>query len=199
MTTSKGLSALDTIINNAKILGSLTLADGTQLIGRVPHVGPDAWLHVLFAGLDEADIAELETRAARQLPSDYRQFMREHNGLSLFSGALYVAGLRRDFRRANHATWQPFALEDANVFERLRDAPADCVFIGGYKADGSRLYMSGASPKVFRCERSSIRPVNEWPNLRLLLNHEAERLAEHFDALGRRRDASTGTAPTEQN
>lgn len=195
MTNSDHLTTFAKIVADATPLGVRSLADGTQLIGRVPHVGSDAWLHALFAGLSDSEIQEVERRAGRSLPSEYRQFLRRNNGISIFSGALYIAGLRNGYSRQGDAVWQPFAIEEANVLERPRDANPDLVFIGGYKSDGSRLYMATDSPEVFRCQRDSSRPQNSWPSLVTMLNEETARLAAHFDEQGRRRDPSRTTAP----
>jgi hypothetical protein len=195
MKQRSSVELLQPILERAKGLGIKTLPEGTELLGHVPHVGPDAWLHVLYARLSEADLDELAARTGRRLPEQYRQLLRETNGLSLFSGALYISGLRRSYERKGDAVWQPFAIEEANVLERPADAKPDYVFIGGYKADGSRLFMAPDRPDVFRCERDSAVPLNKWKDLPHFLVSEAKRLATHFDESGRRIDAGTSTAP----
>lgn len=195
MRQRSSIELLQPILEKAKRLGIKTLPEGTELLGHVPHVGPDAWLHVLYACLSEADLEELEARTGRRLPEPYRRLLRETNGLSLFSGALYISGLRRSYERKGDGAWQPFAIEDANVLERPADAKPDYVFIGGYKADGSRLYMSPDRADVFRCERDSAVPLNKWKSLPHFLLSEANRLATHFDESGRRLDVGTSTAP----
>lgn len=190
-----GADLLRPVFERAKELGMRTLPNGTALFGRVPHVGPDAWLHVMYAGLSEPDLVEVEHRAGRRLPEDYRSLLRETNGLSLFSGAMYLSGLRKSYERTGEGAWQPFAIEDANVLERPADARPEFVFIGGYKADGSRLYLTPDRPDVVRCERDSVGPLNKWTSLQHMLASEARRLATHFDDTGHRLDPSTPTAP----
>lgn len=195
MNRTESLASLNQLVSVAESLGARTLANGTRLVGRVPHVGSDAWLHVLFAGLNESQIDSVETLVGRVLPDEYRWLLHRVNGFALFSGALFVTGLRTGYARAGDQAWQPFSIQDANLLERPRDAQAGSVFVGGYKADGSMIYLTPPDPPVFRCARDSASPLNVWPSFMQMVVEEANRLASHFDASGRRRDPRTSTAP----
>jgi len=195
MTQRSDRSSLIEIVDEYRSLGFKELSNGALLVGHVPHVGPEAWLHLLFRGLSEAELTELDRRLGRRLPDSYRQFLAWHNGLSLFSGALYLAGLRTSYVRAGEAMWQPFALEDSNVTGRPRSARPSDVFIGGYKADGSVTLLSSDGSWVCRCDPTGSTILNQWPSIETMLTDEARRLRGHFDDKGRRLDQARSTAP----
>jgi len=183
------------IINEAKTFGARTLDDGTQLIGHVPHVAPEAWLHKVFPALDQSSITQLETHVLpHKIPATYRNFLTTcSNGLGLFSGSLALYGLRRNYVRTGDAVWQPYAIETPNTYERPRDASHSLFFIGGYDWDGSRLYLE--NEKTFRCARHSSKPLNEWSDFWEMLTSEVRRLSRLFDQQGRQKDPSVPTTP----
>lgn len=173
------------LVERAKSFGYKALSTGVRLFGHVSHVAPDAWFHVVYPGLDETQLLELETRLGRTLPTSYRDFLRVANGISLYSGSLTLDGLRTSYVR--EGAWQPFALELANTVERPKATPETHVCIGGYRYDGSRLVIDSESGKVFRCPRRSAALIlNEWPGFWEMLQAETERLASYFDPQGRR-------------
>jgi hypothetical protein len=186
------------VVTLARVLGSRTLNDGTELIGRAPHVAPEAWLHILFGGLTPVQVDRVQELIRRPLPGEYAQFLLRFNGLSLFSGALSIDGLRWNYARTGDAAWQPFSVEDPNVLERPRGADPTSVFVGGHAADGSLLYMTPPDPRVYRCSRTSPTVLNSWPGLQEMLSAEAARLAALFDAQGRKINANVRTAPIPQ-
>ena len=177
---------LDKIIvrlSDAKKFGFRKLANGTMLLGHVPHVAPEAYFHVVFAPLTEADVATFECEALRrQIPELYRSFLLQANGLTVFSNTLELYGFRRSYVRKGDESWQPFALETPNLSERPRDSTQSQFFIGGYD-DGSRMYLEEG--RVIRCARTSSKPLNTWPSFEEMLISEIERLSVLFDASGR--------------
>jgi hypothetical protein len=176
-------------------LGSRRLENGAHLIGHVPHVGTDAYLHVLFAPLDDAQIDGVESNIGRKLPASLRDIFRQTNGLHLFSGALSFDGHRQSFVRTGDAAWQPFSIITPNVHERPRDAPEDMVFFGFYDHDGSQLGMSTRSAAVLRFAPGTAKPLNEWASFEEMLQIEVKRLAALFDEQGRQIDESAPTTP----
>src|SRR5271154_5424507 len=76
------------------------LPNGVRLIGHVPHVGSEAFLHEIYPPLAECEIAELEESIGRHLPAALWSLYRVANGMHLFSGALSLSGLRRSFARS---------------------------------------------------------------------------------------------------
>src|SRR5262245_35891125 len=118
-------------------LGVRVLDNGTRLIGHVPHVAPEAWLHIIFAPLSLTQVAQVEHEIATSLPEPFGDFLRRSNGLSLFSDSLSIHGLRSSYARSGDAVWQPFSIVTPNVPERPRSAGPSLVFVGSYASDGS--------------------------------------------------------------
>ena len=188
-------SELLRIVEEAKPLGVRTLENGSLLVGHIPHVAPEGWLHHIFAPLNDSELHCLETQILRQpIPKVYRAFLLECcNGIKLFDLNLTLSGLRKNYMRTGDAVWQPFAIEAPNTFERPRDAAKEMFFFGSYKWDGSRLYLY--QEKVFRCERESAQPLNEWPDFWTMLISEAARLSCLFDEEGREKNPDSQTTP----
>ena len=184
------------VIEAARHLGSRTLEDGTELIGHVPHVAPEAWLHIIYAPLSQARVEDVSIQIGRPVAKEYQSFLQRMNGLSLFSGELSLFGLRSDFRRTGDAVRQPFSIRTPNTVERPRDADEALVFIGSYFDDGSMLYIDPHTSEVHRCSRTSVESLNRWKSFFVFLDSEAERLATLFDVEGRMIDPSVSTAPS---
>ncbi|MGH7719354.1 MAG: SMI1/KNR4 family protein [Gemmatimonadaceae bacterium] len=180
------IAAVYQVLDAARALGSRVLRDGTELIGHVPHIAPEAWLHVLFPGLDAADIRQTGEEAGHRMEPSFARFLAYHNGLSVFSGALYLYGLRKRNRRRDLDDWEPFSIGVPNVKERPKDAQGTHLFVGGYSDDGSRLYVDTATAVVYRCARHSVEPWQFWPSFFEMLESEVARLAGLFDEGGRR-------------
>lgn len=183
------------VVDRARPLGFRTLENGTQLVGHLPDVGPEAWLHQIFGPLDETGIRRVEKQVGIKLPPEFEWFLRQANGLSLFSGSLAVYGLRESYARSGDAAWQPFAIDVPNTLERPRDGKGSSLFVGGYRADGSLLYIDADNSSVYRCSRDSARPLNQWPSLLEMLAREAKRLSRLFDEKGHKLDPKASTAP----
>ena len=177
------------IVNEARVLSERVLEDRTRLIGRTPHVGREAWLHIVFRGLKEEEIQTLEAQLALRLPDEVRTFLAQQNGLSVFSDAMSLDGLRTSYVRAGDAAYQPYSIVPPNIDERPAFAPDSAFFLGGYSSDGSLLYIDQAlAGRVFRCARDSGEILNEWTTLSEMLDNEVRRLAALFDMHGRRLD-----------
>ena len=69
---------------------------GALLIGRAPHVAPQAWLHSIYPVLNNEEILQLEQIVGTELPGTYKFFlMNASNGLNLFVGKFVLYGLRK--------------------------------------------------------------------------------------------------------
>lgn len=165
-----------------KSSGFELLADGTELIGRVPHVAPMAWLHSFYGTARTSDGAGVGAA-----PSAWRELLQIWNGFDLFSGAIYLYGRRTSYDRLGAGMYQPFdAVVQTNDFRRVTGLPG--FFIGGFSEDGSLLYAAPGSDEVSRVVRSPAATVLQtWPSLADCIVTEAERLAPEFDAEGKRR------------
>jgi hypothetical protein len=177
-------------------LGSRTLKNGTRLIGHVPHVAPEAWLHQVFPPIKEEDLKRLERELPVPLPTDLRDFLLVNNGLNIFSTTLSIDGARpRVNIRKGDAAWQPFNILTPNTFERPQDAEPSFLFVGGYRWDGSKVYIDVTNNKVFRCSVDSARPLNKWGTFPEMLVAECDRIASLFDETGRKKDPDKPTTP----
>jgi hypothetical protein len=188
------LASVWRIVAAAEHLGARHTDTGARLVGHVPHIAPEAYLHVIFAPLADAEIDTLEAAVARPLPAVYRRLLGVCNGLSLFAGSLIVYGVRAASVRAGDAAWQPFSAGTANVAERPAGIPGDAVVVASYKKDGSKVYIR-ADGGVVRCRRDDGVTLDAWPEFLAMLAGEATRIAQHFDAQGRRSNGGLGAAP----
>jgi len=183
------------VLDRASALGQRVLSDGTRLIGPAPHVGRAAWLHIIFRALEEREIGGLREKLDN-LPEAFRGFLARQNGLSIFSDALSIYGLRVSYARTGDAAYQPYSILTPNVHERPRDAPSSAFFVGGYSGDGSLLYIDEAeNGRVIRCDRETAASLNCWTNMTAMLDSEALRLAFLYDAQGRCIDPNRPTTP----
>ena len=182
------------VVEEARGLGSRVLVNGTQIIGHVPHVAVEGYLHEIYPGLADAEIEALEIGTLRRtIPEDYKAFLKLSNGANFFVAELALDGARTDYARTGDESRQPFDLEIPNLYGRPRDARNGEFFIGGYSEDGSLLYLRDG--RVFRCSMRSVKPLNEWSGFWEMLVGEVTRMAKHFDSTGRRKTPAESLVP----
>jgi hypothetical protein len=172
------------IIKKAEKLGARELADGTNLIGHVPLVAPEAFLHIIFRKLNDLEIAKMEKSLQRKLPSELKEFYREMNGLEVFSRSLTIYGSRENYARTGDLVWQPFSILERNVFMRVIDAPDDAIFFGSYCQGRCLLFTSYLGGKVYGCSRDDAKPLNEWRDFPTMLLDEVKKISSQFDDQG---------------
>jgi hypothetical protein len=183
------------VVEKAASFGTATSENGAHMYGHVPHVAPEAWFHILFPPLDESALAELESRLRRPVPDSYRELLKITNGLDLFSGAITLYGLRKDYSRKPSIVL-PFDLGDPNVHERPRIMDPSWFIFCSYRADGSSAYIDPGDGRVYRGSRDMTKPrLNQWASLDTFLGDEVRRLGPHFDNRGKRLDPSRPTTP----
>lgn len=179
----------------AAAFGSATSENGAHMYGHVPHVAPQAWYHIIFPALDPEALEEIDKKLGRRVPDPYRDLLRRTNGLDLFSGALSLDGLRKDYSRKVSVV-EPYDLEDPNLYERPRAADPSWFIFAFYKADASTVYMDPVDGRIYRANRDMTQPrLNDWPSLDAFLRDEVRRVERHFDDRGRRLDPSRPTTP----
>lgn len=189
------LDEVFSLLHSFDQLGTRQLPNGRQMLGHAPHVGPEAYLHILFPGLKRDGLKKLEAEAGRRLPDQLSELYSRCNGMILYSGSLSIYGLRTSYARTGDEAWQPFSIAIPNVDERINDADPDAVFFGSYDWDGSFLYTSTNSPVVYRCSRESARPLNKWQSVQEMLLSEVYRLSKLFDRNGKEIDEDVATIP----
>lgn len=195
MLSAAGYAEITARLEKWSRLGARQASTGARLIGHVPHIGPEAYLHTVFPGLDEPAINELQVSVRGVIPDHHRAFLQLGNGLSLFL-KLALYGLRTSFDRGGDAARQPFHMKTSNTAERPAGARGEAVFIGGYSYDGSKLYVLPDDERVYHCPRLEAAPVwNVWPNLETFLNAEISRFETLFDERGKLINPDQPTAP----
>jgi len=166
-----------------KHLGYERTPNDAQLFGFVldSRFGFKRWVHFIFPALKDEEIDLIESMSGVKFPVRFRDFLKQTNGLILFSGALSIDGYCSSYDRLSKAAY-PYAIEVPNTVERIKDAKPSFVFIGGYSSDGSKLYIDPETDRVYRCPRRTTVPINEWPDFDSMLNSEALRLSEEFES-----------------
>jgi hypothetical protein len=183
------------LLENAASTGSQTLANGTRLLGHVPHVSRLAYLHVLFPALEQRSIVELESELGRKLPATFSSFLREHNGVILFQGALAIYGQKAHYLR-DASSRQPFSLVDENCVSPPAGAQRDELYIGGYDWDGSKLFMKEGDRRVYFRALGDPKVLLEWASIEEMLRSEISRLANLYDERGIEINSSVCTLPS---
>jgi hypothetical protein len=189
------LSKVMAIVRRAEAFGVQKLLDGTLLVGHVPQVAEDAWLHQIFAPLDERGLNEMNAALGRNIPKDLQEFYRHCNGFNLYTCSLAIYGLRQSYARTSRFTWQPFSIVTPNTLERPSDAKESFLFFGGYSFDGSLLYLDTDTGKVHRCFRSNSKSINQWNCFGDMLVTETIRIGLMFDDHGQQLNQAEPTTP----
>lgn len=189
MTDPQWFRELDAGMRRAASFGHEVEPSGTENFGRVPHVAPQAWLHIRFAGATDKNL-RYGHYLGRGIPGAYRDFLKLANGLWLFSGSLALNGV-------GGAGSLPFDLVYHNVddWERPGDAEPWHFFIGSYSDDASLLYLDEKEGRVHRSERDSVAPLNSWSAFPAMVTAEFKRLEALFDDTGRQRHVGGPTTP----
>jgi hypothetical protein len=172
-------------INRHRHLGSKTTPSGAILVGHVPHVAPEAWLHELFPGLDNDRIERLESLLGTGIPDEYRAFLHELNGVHLYSSNIWLGGDRTSYTRTGEDVWHPFSLTDCNG-DSPQSAKSSRFFIGGIASDGQRMYLGTKDGSVHLCSQRSTKSKRRWPNIVDMLSTRMEELSHLYNESGKK-------------
>jgi hypothetical protein len=94
---------------------SVKLPSGNRFIRKLPDDRALAYLHKLFAPLDDAELQRMSEALGRQLPGEFQSFLRWSNGAALFDNAVYIFGsVERLSRNVDPDKQQPVAIDDRN-------------------------------------------------------------------------------------
>ncbi len=179
-----------------KHLGEEITPNGALLIGRAPHVAPLAWQHSIYPTLSDPDVSKLERKLNMPIPGSYRWFLQNgSNGLDVFVAEFYLYGLRKDLGRSIEASRQPYSPDISNIDERPKNAKKSYFFIGGYKWDGSKLYIDTDSNQVHFSDRWDATSLFRWNSFEEMLLSEIKRLVKLFDENGKIVNANLYTTP----
>jgi hypothetical protein len=182
-------------LNQYAVLGEQRLEDGTLLIGRAPHIAPQAWLHSIHPPLTIDEVTNLSNAINNDIPEDYKSFLLQFNGLKVFNTTFCLDGLRKNTGRNINSVWQPFNMITPNTLERPSGATKDMVFIGGYDWDGSLIYIDKSTNEVHLCDGETAASTFRWASFEKMLDSEIERLITLFDAAGKQIDEDESTLP----
>lgn len=176
--------------------GLKKVSNGATLIGHVPHVAPQAWLHINYAGLTDESIDVLQDSLGKKLPKDYADFLKHTNGINIFSDSISIWGMRTSNTRRGDEAIQPYDLVSLND-EKNGEISDDWLVFGSYSWDGSTMLydLSKNNSKVYRCECNSKKILQEWSDLLTWLGAEIERLSQLFDKNGVEYDEDIPTIP----
>ncbi len=166
------------ILKKASAFGELKTAYGTTLLGRAPHLAPNAWLHQLYQPLTSSEVADLESEVAIPFPESFKEFLELSNGIKVFSNGLAVYGLRASFERGSGESWRPFSIISPNLHSRPAGLSRDDLIIGSVsEADSFYLCINRKTEVVFRCRmREDATPLETWPSFGEMLLREVRRL-----------------------
>lgn len=181
---------------NYDYLGKSVLEDGTTLIGKAPHIAPQAWLHSIYPGLSNKEIDDLQDDCNHIIPDSYRKFLLTTNGLGVFNTTLSLYGKRKNHIRTVANVWQPFDIVTPNTIERPKNARHDILIIGSYSYDGSKLYIDNITQQVHLCERYDAASLYVWESFEAMLSSEVKRLMTLFDKEGKKIVRGKSTLPT---
>lgn len=171
---------------------------GAILIGKAPHIARLAWLNEVYPILKKNEILLLESELGVKIPEDYKTFLTQFsNGLKVFVATFTLYGLRKDIGRSIEESRQPFSILTTNLQERPKKAKDSYFFIGGYKWDGSKLYIDKETGKVHYCDRWDATSLYEWNSFEEMIVSEVKRITNLFDDKGVILDEDMHTTPIE--
>jgi hypothetical protein len=177
-------------IERWKPLGFERLGDGTLIVGRVPHVAPLAWFHEVYASLSKEAIEQKSASFPRLGWFPYPEFLLELNGCHLFSGALWMLGIRTSYRREPtiHLPWD---IHNTNLSHVKIGFDRDALLVGGGRfCDREVLYFQDRSGTIQAIDEQSEKWLFRWNSVDELLRTEVERLLPQFDLDGRAKPGS---------
>ena len=75
--------------------------------------------------------------------------------------------MRKSYNRNPNATPEPYGLIESNIYERPKNAKDTYFFIGGYRYDGSKLYIDSENGKVHFCKSRDATSLLSWILLKI--------------------------------
>ncbi len=188
MTTDLTFSALHSRLLQWHYLGIERFASGAVKIGRVPHLGPLAYLHTIFAPLEEDRLTLLQEVLGRALPAAVADFYRCANGFNAFSSAVAMYGMnhaKTNTPTRVRADLLPWGIFVPNGHERPPGLAPEKIVIGSYPFDGTKVYV-GTDGEIGVCKRErGAAELRRWDSFADWLNTESDRIEKLFDEDGR--------------
>jgi len=152
-------------------------------ICNLKSIGPLAFLHVIFSGVDHSQISEFENNNGIEIPLLYKDVLRKFNGAILFSGRLSLFGIVRNFSRSS-VNRQPFDILEQNKYSPPLGSVSSNFYIGSSSIDGSLFFIRTDSRAIHRRRRTSGEITQSWDNFDCFVNEEIMELSKGFDRYG---------------
>ena len=180
-----------------KELGEIVYNDGgTAEYGHAPAVAEQAYMVTIFSPLNKEELTNLETKLKSSIPEQYRDFLcNGSNGLILFCGYFSLYGYVKKLDRRIGAIPQPFPLDIPNLYERPANSKSSYLFIGGYRYDGSKLYIDTSTGKVHYSKRNDATSLYCWDSFDEMIESEIPRIISLFDKSGEVIGSASETLP----
>ena len=167
---------------------------GAKLIGEAPFYGNNLPLNIIYTPISIIDIDKIEDLIGIKMPPSLQKFLNTFsNGLTFMLRAFQIYGKKHILSRKCFR-WQPMDFMMSNVYERLKNAPKDAIFIGYYGYDASRVFMT-SDETVHYCARWDATTLHTWSSLEEFLISEIERIYELYNDKGERIVPGYPTSP----
>lgn len=167
--------------------GEKYLTNGTRLICPTPNVAPEAWLHVIFAPLNDEEIRKLDEQCRIRLPLDFQEFLLKSNGAFFFSYWIAIWGLRKSYSRTGDEAWQPYDIHDHNEASMRPYNSPDTVLYFASDEDGKDwcfFEYEKDKYKIGKTPREEFLPIRYWPSFWEWLLEETSRLKNLYSSDG---------------
>jgi hypothetical protein len=172
-----------------RMLGFQKFEDGTTLIGRVPHVAPEAWFHMIFAPLRQEDLESVKSRLGTFGNFPFLSTFEQFNGFNLFSSNCFLFGLRTSYKR-DGSVFQPWDIITHHFEARAKGLPEELLLIGGSKAiEGGVAFAQAPDGQVVALEKgNNWIETYRWASAECFILDEVHRLNVLFDTAGKEID-----------
>jgi hypothetical protein len=161
-------------------------SDRVRLVCHQPQRGSYAYLHRLYAGLSDAEIAEIEAMVGHSIPRRLYEFYTATNGARLFEGQISVSGLVRDFSR-DPAREIPISIDQDNLtFAALRSEwhRQGYVRIGSVSFLRQDEIICGPDDRIVVLHAETGEPLRQYPNVFHCLESFTREMAQFWEADG---------------
>lgn len=164
-------------------------SDGTELIGKVPHFGPYAWFHQLFAPPPEQSHEQLLHYIPNIFDFEVGKLLLRLNGMNLFSSHLFIYGLRTSYRR-DGSIFQPWEITTHHREKAHNLHGRNAIVFGGSDALPNGIsFVENADLSIEAFDRNDwSKPMHSWDDLHCFVKSEIARLSLLFDDLGKPQD-----------
>jgi len=142
-------------------------ASEVRQICHQPQRAPEAYLHELYPGLGESEIAEMEAVVGQLLPPRLLSFYEITNGARLFEAQVSVSGLVKEFGR-DPSKQAPISIEqDSRIFAAVRPEwyRQGFIRIGGVSFERQDELICGPDDRVLVIHADTAQPLRRYSDI----------------------------------